>query len=304
MSRIDERDLDLNLLRVLVVVADEGSVTRAAARLYLTQSAVSAALRRLQDALGAELLARQGRGVALTARGLRTVESARPHLRALLDAARAPHRFEAADCARTFRVGMPDEVQLTLLPALLRRLRAKAPGARLVVLPVQFRTVNDVLRAHAVDLAVTVADDTPPHVAREPLGTARFVCVFDPKGAALGATITRGEYARRAHVIVSYNGDLRGVVEDATTVRRDVACSVSSFANLGVMLVGSDLIATVPARVAAAICATHRRLRSAPLPFALPAAPLEMLWNRSADDDALAWLRGEIRGAYAEKSGR
>src|SRR4029079_11162655 len=63
------RDLDLNLLRVCVVVADAGSVTGAASRLYLTQPAVSAALKRLQRAVGAPLLARRGRGLALTERG-------------------------------------------------------------------------------------------------------------------------------------------------------------------------------------------------------------------------------------------
>ncbi|MDB4931514.1 MAG: Transcriptional regulator, LysR family protein, partial [Myxococcaceae bacterium] len=69
MNALYERDLDLNLLRVFAVVAAEGSVTRAAARLYLTQPAVSAALRRLATFVGAELFARQGRGLALTARG-------------------------------------------------------------------------------------------------------------------------------------------------------------------------------------------------------------------------------------------
>jgi LysR family transcriptional regulator, mexEF-oprN operon transcriptional activator len=65
------RDLDLNLLRVFAVVAEAGSVTEAAERLYLTQPAVSAALGRLQRAVGAPLVARQGRGLVLTARGQR-----------------------------------------------------------------------------------------------------------------------------------------------------------------------------------------------------------------------------------------
>ena len=63
------RDLDLNLLRVFAVVAEEGSITLAATRLYVTQPAVSAAMRRLTDFIGAELFSRQGRGVVLTTRG-------------------------------------------------------------------------------------------------------------------------------------------------------------------------------------------------------------------------------------------
>lgn len=295
MSGIDDRDLDLNLLRVLVVVADEGSVTRAAARLYLTQPAVSAALRRLSDAVGAPLFARQGRGITLTPRGRRTVDAVRPHLRALLDAARATPTFEPATSARTFRVGMSDDVEFWLLAPLVARLRAEAPGARLVVLPVQFRTVNDALATQSVDLAVTVADESPPGVARESLGIGRFVCVFDPRAARLPRAPTRAQYVARPHVIVSYNGDLRGIVEDATDIRRRVACSVARFSNVGALLAGTDLVATVPERVAERLVALHPSLRAAPLPFTLPGSPLEALWNRGADDEGLAWLRRVVR---------
>src|SRR5215471_16008598 len=94
MNKIDGRDLDLNLLRVFVAIADSGSVTAAARRLYLTQSAVSAALKRLTSAVGAPLFARAGRGLVLTARGRRLLEASRPHLEALVAAALSPATFD------------------------------------------------------------------------------------------------------------------------------------------------------------------------------------------------------------------
>ena len=63
MNENYDKDLDLNLLRVFVVVADAGSVTTAADRLYLTQPAVSAALKRLASTVGAPLFVRAGRGI-------------------------------------------------------------------------------------------------------------------------------------------------------------------------------------------------------------------------------------------------
>jgi LysR family transcriptional activator of mexEF-oprN operon len=84
------RNLDLNLLRVFVVVAETGSVTAAAANLYLTQPAISAAVRRLTEAVGAPLFARQGRGVTLTARGKQLLAHARPHLASLVAATLSP----------------------------------------------------------------------------------------------------------------------------------------------------------------------------------------------------------------------
>src|SRR3954466_9539447 len=84
------RDLDLNLLRVFAVVAESGGVTEAAKRLYLTQSAVSAALRRLTTAVGAPLFLRSGRGIALTNRGERLRAGLDVHLGPLVEAALAP----------------------------------------------------------------------------------------------------------------------------------------------------------------------------------------------------------------------
>src|SRR5689334_7620405 len=121
------RDLDLNLLRVFVVVAEQRSVTQAAARLYLTQPAISAALRRLTRAIGAPLFVRQGRGLALTARGEQLLARGRVHLAALVDAALAPVAFDPRTSERTLRLGLSDAAEVWLLPELLRRLAREAP---------------------------------------------------------------------------------------------------------------------------------------------------------------------------------
>src|SRR5689334_7934894 len=110
------RDVDLNLLRVFAVVAESPSVTAAAARLYLTQPAVSAALRRLSVAVGAPLFARQGRGLALTSRGKRLHGQIQPHLKGLVDAVQAPAAFDPLTSERTLRLGLPDTAEAWLLP--------------------------------------------------------------------------------------------------------------------------------------------------------------------------------------------
>src|SRR4051812_34164201 len=94
MPGIYGRDLDLNLLRAFAVVAESGSVTEAARRLYMTQPAVSAALRRLTTAVGAPLFVRSGRGLALTGRGQRLRAGLERHLQPLIDAALVPVAFD------------------------------------------------------------------------------------------------------------------------------------------------------------------------------------------------------------------
>jgi DNA-binding transcriptional LysR family regulator len=295
MSEIYGRDLDLNLLRVFAVVADSKSVTEAAGRLYLTQPAVSAALRRLTDAVGAPLFARQGRGLALTSRGERLLAQVRSHLQPLIEAALAPPSFDPATSERTIRLGLADATEAWLLPPLLRLLAEEAPRMQVIALPVQFRNVAAVLTSGSIDAAITVADEMPASVRRRELFWGDFVCLFDPRHARIRAHVSDAAYFAHDHVIVSYNGDLRGIVEDLLKRQRRVRCSVSSFANIGALVEGSALLATVPRMVAQQIIGGRPRLRTAELPFGMQGASTELLWPLALDDDpACIYLRDRI----------
>jgi LysR family transcriptional regulator, mexEF-oprN operon transcriptional activator len=291
MPKIYGRDLDLNLLRVFAVVAESGSVTGAAHRLYMTQPAVSAALRRLTTTVGVPLFVRSGRGLALTSRGERLRAGLQLHLEALVDAALAPPTFDPATNDRTLRLGLSDSAELWLLPPLLRALEREAPRMRLIAIPVQFRTVAAAL-VGGLAAAVTVADDLPATIRRERLFNGGFTCLYDPRHVRL-RRLTEAEYFARDHVIVSYNGDLRGIVEDlfedlfekTRKSTRNIRCSVSSFANLGALIDGTAMLATIPALVATQIRLTRPHLRTKPLPFAIEGAHAELLWPNATDDD-------------------
>ncbi len=293
------RDLDLNLLRTFVLVAETGSVTEAASRLYLTQPAVSAALRRLTNAVGAPVLARAGRGVTLTARGQRLLAAARPHLDALVHAALAPAVFDPKTTARTVRLGLSDAAQSWLLPPLVRALSESAPKLKLAVTPVQFRTVAAALVQGNVDVAITVADDVPQAIARSSLFSGGFVCMFDPRHVRV-RRLTLARYLEHQHLGVSYNADLRGVVEDLLGIERKVRVAIPSFHSVGALLDGTDLLATVPAMVAEEQRVVRPHLATRPLPFELAGAAMEMLWPRATeDDDALCFVRELVVGIAA-----
>lgn len=295
MSAVHARDLDLNLLRVLVAVADTGSVTKAAARLYLTQSAVSAALARLGESLDTPMLVRHGRGVILTSRAARLVTEVRPLLEAMLQASLAPALFDPRTSERILRLGLSDLGDALLLPALLRRLGRDAPRMRLVCTSVQFRTVVEALATRRVDLAATVIDKVPDTILRTPLMRGHFVCLFDPRHARLGARPSKRMYLAQEHVIVSYNGDLRGTVEDTLGVERRIRCSVASFSAIGAIVDGSSLVATLPDVFAAQLLELRPHLRSAPFPFAHPKGGMDLLWPSALDgDDACAFVRAAI----------
>jgi LysR family transcriptional activator of mexEF-oprN operon len=139
---------------------------------------------------------------------------------------------------------------------------------------------------------VTVADEMPSGIKRKKLTAGGFVCLFDPRHTKVR---NEREYFAHHHVIVSYNGDLRGVVEDSTRKQRKVRCSVSSFASVGDLVDGSSLVATVPALVAAHIRATRPHLRARALPFLLARGAMELLWPSALDaDEACRFVREEL----------
>lgn len=306
MKNIDgvyARDLDLNLLRVFAVVAEEGSLTRAAARLYVTQPAVSAAMRRLASFVGTELFARQGRGVVLTSRGVELAAAARAHLEPLVAPTMAPPLFDPRASTATVRLGLTDAMEVLLLPALLALLRAEAPGIQLIVLPVQFRSVEEALLANHVDLAVSVADELPRSILRQPLvpgpnASAALVCLHDPRYSRLPKRFTERDYFAHEHVVVSYAGDVRGVIEDALGKSRRVRVSVPAFSFVADVVDGSPLLATVPTLLAEHIIRSRPHLRSVALPFSLEPVSLDLLWPRATDGDPVAsFFRGVLMKA-------
>lgn len=297
MQEIYGRDLDLNLLRVFVAVASERSVTAAAARLYLTQPAISAALRRFAATLGTKLFVRRGRGLALTARGEQLYAQVQPLLRAVLQATLAPPRFDPSRSESVLRLGLSDMMEAWLLPPLLRRLEQRAPSMRVVAVPVQFRNVVEILSSGMIDLAVTVADELPTAIRREALfHSGGFVCLYDPARVRLGRRVSEREYFARSHVVVSYNADLRGVVEDVLHKQRKVRCALGSFSHVGAVVGGSELLATVPVVVARHTLELYPGLATAELPFEMTGgASVELLWPRALDeDDACRFLREEL----------
>ena len=303
MPAVYGRDLDLNLLRVFAVVAEAGSVTEAASRLYITQPAVSAALRRLQVATGAPLFVRAGRGLALTARGEQLRARVQPHLQALVDAALVPAKFDPRTSERTFRLGVSDSGFTWLLPGLLRVIARDAPRMSIIAVPVQFRTVASAF-ASGLDAAVLVADALPATIRRAPLFTGGFVCVHDPRHTRFKRLTTK-TYFEHEHVIVSYNADTRGIVEDVFERQRKVRCSVPSFSQVGPLVEGTPLLATVPRTVASELVELHPRLAMTRLPFRVPAGTMELLWPAAADDDEPGrWLRAQITRLAAARSGR
>jgi LysR family transcriptional activator of mexEF-oprN operon len=287
--------IDLNLLTVFATLMEERSVTRAGQRLGLSQPATSGALNRLREAFRDPLFIRTGRAFEPTARALEIMERIGPALAAMQAALAPAIPFDPGTDARHFRIGCSDEAAIPLLPALTCVLRRDAPNCTLTVRHADYRSAPELLASGEVSMVVGyVEDDLPANAKRRRLVEGRFVVLrADPATEP----ITLDAYCARSHALVTYRGDLSGIMDD-TLARlgrsRRVVLGLTGFALLPLVLAGTDMLATVPDIVAETLAA-HGGLRIDPTPFPAPASPVLLAWRGATDaDPAERWLRNAI----------
>jgi LysR family transcriptional regulator, mexEF-oprN operon transcriptional activator len=157
-------------------------------------------------------------------------------------------------------------------------------------------------------MAVSVADELPRSIHREKIGPRdaaahRFVCLYDPRFAKLARPLTEQSYFAQEHVVVSYAGDARGIVEDTLGKARTVRVSVPAFSYVPDLVDGSSLVATISEIYAKHILRTRPHLRALALPFDLERSDLELLWSRVTDNDPPSRLVRELLTEIASTMG-
>lgn len=296
MSHFDHLDLDGRLLGLLLAVAEEQSVTRAAQRLGLTQSAVSHALDKLRAIVGDALFVRSGRGIVATARAEALVHQARLLLEQMRGFATVggfdPSRFDGQ-----ITVAANDLQRDLLLPAMLRTLRAQAPGLTLRVIPSGVPT-PEMLRDGLCQLVLSPRPPEAADLVQKRLFEDRYAVFYD--AAQRPAPSSLDDYLAAEHVTVVYEPrralDLDRWLLDQGVVRRLVA-SVPGFAGVPAFVRGSARLATAPSRLGDGLL--HGLASVAP-PLPCPAMPMYAIWHARHQSDPLhQWLRRTLDEAAA-----
>lgn len=294
--------VDSYLLRVLVTLVSERSVSRTAIKQNQTQPAISKALNRLRAIYGDPLLVREKGGMAVTERALALREHARRAL-AELDAMRAgAEQFDAASSPQTFRIGAPDFLVGTFLAAMVARFRRQAPRARLIVQPLASGFDHEQALAHG-DLDVVIGNwpEPPQHLHLSLLLEDELVCLMNRRDPRALRGLTREQYLAAAHVVpLAYSPGQRGVVEThlaSLRVARDARIVVPYFELAPYLLVDTDLVFTT-ARHFAEHFARVLPLAISPAPFDFPRMRFYQLWHeRSQQSAPHRWFRGLLTEA-------
>ncbi|MFC7294445.1 LysR family transcriptional regulator [Marinobacter aromaticivorans] len=300
MNLIDTFNLDIRALQTFVAVLDEGSVSRAAVKLGVSQSAVSHTLDRLRNALGDPLFVKSGRGIAPT----RYAVQAGPHVRQILDdmhslASGPPFTPETTEF--TFTVAANDYERDLLLPPLMQRLRQQAPGIMLQVIASGIPSA-DMLRKDICDLIISPHAPEATDIMQRGLMDDRMVVFYDPQKREAPESVT--DYLKADHIALVFGSGEKPALEASLSARgltRRNLVTVSNFSGLPEFLRGSDMLATAPELMSKHLL---RDFAWAPLPFSYKPFTLLMVWHRRNQNDAAhRWLRNQVNAVAATMNG-
>ena len=284
--------IDMNLLVILRALLSERHVTRAAARVGLSQSATSHALSRLRELFQDPLLVRSGRSLTLTPRAARLLPALERGLGDLASAVADEPDFDPSTVRRTFTIGMVDYLQALIMGPLLRQLAARAPGIDLTV--VVFPGLAGLAESGAIDLAITVFGTETRGLLHETLFSEGFVCMMRRDHPERKQPMTLEKYLAQRHVVVAPSGTPGSLVDSVLAEQgyeRRIALRVTNFLIAPVVVCQTDFINTMPARLARQLAKTYPLRLFAP-PFDLPEFDYGMFWHpRVEHDPAQRWLR-------------
>lgn len=296
--------LDLNLLVALDALLTERSVSLAANRLCLSQSATSSALGRLREYFGDELLVVKGRSMILTARAEELIDPVRAVLEQIRTTVAIAPPFDPATSDRVVRVMASDYSTEVLLAGALADLERSAPSMRFEIQPMNDSPIEAIERGY-VDLLLTIdyaiSSDHPSVILFED----DYVVVGDASNPALSQQMSRQTYFDLGHVSARFGKSRVPAFEDWFVRRqkqqRRVEVVAPSFLSLPGLVVGTNRVATMHRRMAK-IVVRHLPLVMLEIPFDIPPIREAIQWNiTNNNDQALRWVVERLQDAAGDR---
>ncbi len=294
--------IDLNLMVALEALLQERSVTKAARRQGISQPAMSNTLRRLRELLDDPILVRGAGGMFPTPRALAMVDSLSRGLAELRTVIATARQFVPRELTRTFRVAVGDYLQVVLGPGLLERFQAEAPDARLALIRTDGALALSRLRSGACDLLLGEFG-TQIDLEQQVLLGEGFLCLTRRGHPAVADGLDLETYVRLGHVLVTPLKHSPGVMDGVLAehgLSRTIVATTAQFTGVPAMVARTDLIATLPARLARALSRAFD-VELHEVPVDTPSFTVRCYWRSSASEDPeIGWLRGLLAAAARE----
>jgi DNA-binding transcriptional LysR family regulator len=299
-------DIDLNQLLLFHQLMVHRRVSKVAEVLGITQPAVSNSLARLRRQFGDELFLRTPGGMLPTPFAEQLAEPLGYALGMIHSGLNPQTRFEPASARRAVTIGMTDIGEIVFLPALVERLNREAPGLTLNTQRNTAGTLREDMEAGRVDLAIGLLPQLRANFFQRRLFRQRYVCLFRQGHALDRKRLSLADFRAAAHLSVVSAGTGHHIVDDLLRkagIERDIRLTVPHFVGVGHILQRSDLVASVPERLATHL-AVPFGLTSRPHPAKLPDIGINVFWHaRQHRSPANQWLRRVVFELFGDGSG-
>jgi len=291
--------IDLNLLLVLDAILRHRSISRAAAELGLTQSAVSGQLRRLRALLDDMLFVRGSHGVLPTPYAEALAPYVRDAIATLRRGLEEARQFEPASARRTFTIVTTDLGEASIVPRLVRFLAAAAPGVRIRTISLEVQDIPAALKGDVADVAVSHLPGLESGFYQRALFETDYVCLARTHHPLIGARLTRSGFEQALHVVAESQSTHRTTLLerhlDGLGIRREVGLRVAHVLSIPYIVAGTDLIATVPRAFFGPRSSGGRGVQVHEVPVRLPGIDVKLVWHeRLHNDPGNRWLREQI----------
>ena len=291
--------VDLNLLVTLEALLTERNVTRAAARLNLSQPSVSIQLAKLREIYHDPLLLPGSRGMLPTARALGLLTPLRQTLADLGRLVAAEQPFDPLQAEMTWQLAAADAAEYAILLPMLPTLRLAAPKSRLAIREASPKTMSRDLADGVIDLGFLAREEAPAELRHRPLFHENYLLVGRHDHPLLQTPPSLEQFCQLEFVMVSQDGGgFRTLIDtllEAQGLARRVVMSLPHFLFIPTLLARSDMVAMLPSRMLGELLGD---LRTCPAPLALPGYDMVMVWHeRSHLDPAHSWLREQVVAA-------
>ena len=296
------KKLDLNLLTALDHMIELRSVSAAADKMFMSQSAMSNALRRLRTYFDDPLLVQVGRRMEITPRA----EAMRPAIRDILVRIEATidaqPEFRPDESTRTFNILLSDYSLRVLMPTVFRLLDAQNATVNINLRP-PTDTPQILLERGEIDLLITPEIFLSPEHPSALLFEDQYVVTAWEGGKFGAVTMDKATYEAAAHaVLVLPNGAKSGeaFLLEAEGISRKIEVESFSFSTLPHLITRTDRLATIHGRLAKLV-APQAELVTYPVPANFPPARQMVQWHEyRANDPGIMWLRGLMQQAATE----
>ncbi len=298
--------IDLNLFLVFQAIYVTRSVTLAGEKVFMTQSAVSNALKRLRERFDDPLFVRTPKGMVPTPMAERLIGLVEEGLAKFNQALDQVKRFDPACSDRLYRIAMNDVGQMVLVPPLLAAAREKAPAVRFETVGTSEGEARHMMADGQIDLAVGSWSRMGPGFHSQPVFVETFVALMSSDHPITSAQLSHDEYFGAEHLAYRPSGESDAALQ-TTLIRADllakrkVVLTAAHSLGLSKLLSGSRLLLTVPVRLAESMKDLRSDLRTAGLPFDVPPFWVTQQWHdRAHADDGNIWLRQLIEETFRD----